>query len=113
MAPPDAWACFTSSSSLSRLNLRRQAASPTPLDANRVSSIESLSMTGRSNSGASCSASVVFPLPGKPVTITNRFGVEADILLPAHHANVGSARGPDRRIGWTEQGQDRSAGGRR
>jgi len=70
IAPAEAFASAWNMASLSRLNRRRQAASPTPLESKRFSRIASLSMRGRPSEGASRRASVVFPLDGKPETIT-------------------------------------------
>jgi hypothetical protein len=75
IAPGEAFASASNSPSLSRLSLRRQAASPTPLDSNSLSRMASLSISGSLIAGASRRASVLFPLHGRPESTTKRLDV--------------------------------------
>jgi hypothetical protein len=80
-------------SSLSRLNVRRQAASPIPLAWKKVSRMSSLSMTGRFSAGPNRRASVLFPLAGKPEITMNGLRIGGRAALPALLSSLFSPRG--------------------
>ena len=84
---------ITGIASLSRLNVRRHAASPTPFDSNKRSRMSSLSIRGRLSAGANRRAKVVFPLAGRPEITTKGLCILSDPSSPHYRQTANTEQG--------------------